>query len=187
MAELNDPTTPSAEDKGLPKRLRGTRIAQDDVPSGAVAHTHPSRLDVALEHARICARIADDNRGRDIVLLDLRGATPLVDFFVIVTAPSRRTANAIAIEIDAEMKKIAEKKLGIEGSEEGRWILLDYGDFVVHVFNDEARQYYSLEEIWGDAAKLEWQDPDKPRASRIKIAQEPGDEATDETGDDGNA
>jgi ribosome-associated protein len=173
MAELNDPTTPTVEDKGLPKRLRGTRVAQDDVPAGAVAHSHPSRLDVALDHARICARIAEDNRGRDILLLDLRGATPLVDFFVIVTAPSRRTANAIAIEIDAEMKKIGEKKLGIEGSEEGRWILMDYGDFVVHVFNDEARQYYSLEDIWGDAAQLDWQDPDRPRPERLKIADEP--------------
>jgi ribosome-associated protein len=179
MAESNDPTTPTVEDKGLPKRLRGTRVAQDDVPAGAVAHSYPTRLDVALEHARLCARIAEDNRGRDILLLDLRGATPLVDFFVIVTAPSRRTANAIAIEVDAEMKKIGEKKLGIEGSEEGRWILMDYGDFVVHIFNDEARQYYSLEDIWGDAAQLEWADPDKPRPERLKIADEPESEPSE--------
>lgn len=185
MAEQNDSTTPTVEDKGLPKRLRGTRIAQDEVPSGAVAHTHPSRLDVALDHAKICARIAEDNRGRDILLLDLRVATPLVDFFVIATAPSRRTANAIAIEIDAEMKKINEKKLGIEGSEEGRWILLDYGDFVVHVFSDEARQYYSLEDIWGDAPRLDWQDPDRPRPSRLKLADDPSHEPLDEAGGDG--
>ena len=111
-----------------------------------------------FERARECARIAADNRGRDIVLLDLREATPLVDFFVLVTAGSRRQGNAIAIEIDAEMKKAGERKLGFEGSEEGRWVLIDYGDFVVHVFNPEARGYYALEELWGDAVPVEWDD-----------------------------
>jgi len=114
---------------------------------------------VALERARACARIADDNRARDIVLLDLRKATPLVDFFVIVTAASRRQSSAIAIEIDQEMKKRGEAKLGIEGSEEGRWTLIDYGDFVVHIFSPEDRAYYALEDIWGDAPHLDWQEP----------------------------
>jgi ribosome-associated protein len=111
----------------------------------------------ALEHARLAAQIADDNRARDILLLDLRQATPLLDFFVIATAASRRQSHAIASEIDAEMKRRGEHKLGMEGSEEGRWILIDYGDFVVHVFSQEGRSYYALEEIWGDAPRLEWQ------------------------------
>ena len=108
------------------------------------------------------ARIADDNRARNILLLDLREATPLVDFFVIATATSRRQSHAIAGEIDQEMKQLDEYKLGIEGSEEGRWILIDYGDFVVHIFSGEARAYYALEEIWGDAPRLDWQDTDSP-------------------------
>jgi ribosome-associated protein len=114
---------------------------------------------VALERARICARIADDNRAKDIVLLDLRQATPLVDFFVIVTAASRRQSHAIASEVDQHMKKLGEAKLGLEGSEEGRWILIDYGDFVVHIFSPEDRAYYALEEIWGDAPHVDWQEP----------------------------
>ena len=57
------------------------------------------------------------------------------------------------------MKKLGEPKLGIEGSEEGRWTLIDYGDFVVHIFSAEARSYYALEEIWGDAPKLDWGSP----------------------------
>jgi ribosome-associated protein len=113
----------------------------------------------ALEHARVCARIADDNRGRDILLLDLRAATPLVDYFVIITATSRRLGLALAEEIDKEMKRRGEFKLGIEGSEEGRWTLIDYGDFVVHILSAEARAYYALEDIWGDAPQLDWQDP----------------------------
>ena len=135
------PTAIETEEKLTAKlrRRRSGNPVQDDVPSAAVARGKPERLAKALEHARICARIADDNRAKDILLLDLRQATPLVDFFVIATAASRRQANAIAIEIDAEMKKLGELKLGMEGSEEGRWILIDYGDFVVHVFSEEAR------------------------------------------------
>ncbi|MGB0067150.1 MAG: ribosome silencing factor, partial [Isosphaeraceae bacterium] len=114
---------------------------------------------LALAHARIAARIADDNGARDIVLLDLRRATPLLDFFVIATANSRRLSHAIASEIDAEMKKLGEHKLGMEGLEEGRWILIDYGDFVVHVFSGESRSYYALEDLWGDPPKLEWGSP----------------------------
>ena len=128
-------------------------------PSGAnrAARRWPSNA------RRSCARIADDNRGKDILLLDLRQTTPLVDFFVIVTATSRRLSNAIASEIDQAMKKHGEAKLGLEGSEEGRWILIDYGDFVVHIFSPEDRAYYALEEIWGDAPQLDWQEPAEAR------------------------
>ena len=144
------------------RRRRSLREMQDNVPANAAARVQPARLALALEHARICARIADDNRAKDILLLDLRQATPLVDYFVIATATSRRQGNAIAIEIDQEMKRIGEFKLGMEGSEEGRWTLIDYGDFVVHVFSGEARSYYSLEDIWGDAPRLDWRDPGRP-------------------------
>ncbi|MHC5541713.1 ribosome silencing factor [Singulisphaera rosea] len=170
MAEPNESTevTPTSEAPVSAKtQRRRSRHAlhQDDVPYGASGRIQPDRLARALEHATICARIADDNRAKDILLLDLREVTPLVDYFMIATAASRRQAHAIASEIDQEMKKLGEHKLGIEGSEEGRWILIDYGDFVVHVFSGEARTYYALEEIWGDAARLEWQDPTRQKVT----------------------
>ncbi len=140
-------------------RSRATHVAQDDIPHFATGRRDPGRPDLALERARICARIADLNRAKDIVVLDLRQATPLVDFFVIVTASSRRQSHAIASEVDQQMKKLGEAKLGLEGSEEGRWVLIDYGDFVVHIFSADDRTYYALEEIWGDAPHLDWQDP----------------------------
>ena len=159
------PDTPTATLPITATPPRGTHNAQDEVPSSAVARTAPGRVETALEHARMCARIAADNRARDILLLDLRESTALVDFFVIATATSRRQGNAIAIEVDQEMKRIAEYKLGIEGSEEGRWSLIDYGDFVVHVFSEEARAYYRLEDIWGDAPQLDWAEPAPPLAA----------------------
>jgi ribosome-associated protein len=148
----------SSQSSARTKALRGgsVRTAQDDIPAHAIDRRVPERVNQALEHAKIAARIADDNRAKDILLLDLRQATPLLDFFVIATASSRRLSHAIASEIDAEMKKLGEHKLGLEGSEEGRWILIDYGDFVVHLFSAEGRAYYALEEIWGDAPQLPW-------------------------------
>jgi ribosome-associated protein len=181
MPETNNPTTaPTSTESPVtpePKRRRTPRDLQDEVPYSAVARSQPERLAHALEHARICARIADDNRAKDVMLLDLRAATPLVDYFVVATAASRRQSHAIASEIDQEMKRLGEHKLGIEGSEEGRWILIDYGDFVVHVLSAEARTYYALEEIWGDAPHLDWQDPERVRpASHAENAngEEPG-------------
>ncbi|MBV8487929.1 MAG: ribosome silencing factor [Planctomycetaceae bacterium] len=167
MAENIPPLKHSASPSGSLTRKRALhgrsiRSAQEEVTTRAVDRREPSRLDVALEHARIAARIADENRAKDILLLDLRQATPLLDFFVIATASSRRQGHAIASEIDAQMKKLGEHKLGLEGSEEGRWILIDYGDFVVHIFSAECRSYYALEEIWGDAPRLSWSS-DQPR------------------------
>ncbi len=147
------------------RRARREQIPQDDVPYNAVSRARPERMAKAFANACDCARMGDDNRGKDILLLDLRQATSLVDYFVLITATSRRQSHAIAEEIDIEMKKRGEMKLGMEGSEEGRWVLIDYGDFVVHVLSEEAREFYSLEEIWGDAPRLDWQDPNRPKAS----------------------
>jgi ribosome-associated protein len=172
------PTAIETEEKLTAKlrRRRSGNPVQDDVPWAAVARGKPERLAKALEHARLCARIADDNRAKDVLLLDLRQATPLVDFFVIATADSRRQSNAIAGEVDQEMKRLGERKLGMEGSEEGRWVLIDYGDFVVHVFSSEARTYYSLEDIWGDAVRIDWRNleaDDDPPAAGTGPAAEP--------------
>ena len=148
-------------DHATPRKQNARRqpFPQDEVPHTAAARSLPDRLQNALNHVVKCAEIADDNRAKDITILDLRPATPLIDFILIATASTRRLGNAIAIEIDVEMKKLKEHKLGMEGTEEGSWILIDYGDFVIHLFTPEARSYYSLEEIWGDAPRIDWKNP----------------------------
>ncbi len=153
---------PAAELPPRSRRKSPPPLPQDEVAHTAASRLIPERLAKALERAKVSARIADDNRGKEILLLDLRAATPLIDFFVIASANSRRQAYAIASEIDQEMKKLGEAKLGMEGAEEGRWILVDYGDFVIHVFSEDARSYYALEEIWGDAPRVDWRDPARP-------------------------
>ena len=115
-----------------------------------------SRASVALEHACLCARLAADHKARDILVLDMRGQTPLYDFFVIVTGTSRRQLHVLTEEIDATMRAEDEQRLSVEGYEACRWVVQDYGDIVVHLFSPEAREYYRLEELWEDAPRVDW-------------------------------
>jgi ribosome-associated protein len=101
--------------------------------------------------------VADDNKARDILVLDMRGITPLYDFFVLVSGASRRQIHTIAEEIDAALRADGDQRLSIEGYEASKWVVQDYGDIVVHIFDPEAREYYALEELWADARRLDWQ------------------------------
>jgi ribosome-associated protein len=109
----------------------------------------------ALERALAAARIAEETRGTDIRVLDLREITPVFDYFVIATGSSRRQIHAMADEIEAVLKKEhKDRKRGAEGYEEGRWIVLDYGDVMVHLFDAEARDYWDIEHLWSDAKRV---------------------------------
>jgi ribosome-associated protein len=116
-----------------------------------------SRAQVAVGHAALCARIALDNKGKDVLVLDMRGITPLYDYFVLITGTSRRQIHTLAEEIDAAMAAEGEKRLSISGYQASRWVVQDYGDIVVHVFDKDARDYYALEELWADAPRLDWE------------------------------
>jgi ribosome-associated protein len=111
--------------------------------------------DMGLQRALLAAQVAEDNRGTDIVVLDTRELTAMFDFFVIATGTSRRQLHAISEEIDHALEnRMGDRRLGIEGYEESRWILLDYGDVVVHLFEPETRAYYALEDLWGHARRV---------------------------------
>lgn len=112
----------------------------------------------SLPTAIQCARVAAANKARNVVVLDMTGVTPLYDFFIIATGASRRQIHSIAEEIDATMAAQGQKRLGIEGYEAARWVVQDYGDIVVHVFDEDSRAYYELEELWADARKVEWEE-----------------------------
>jgi ribosome-associated protein len=109
----------------------------------------------ALERALLAAQTADDNRGKDIVILDLRQRTTVFDYFVLVTGTSRRQLHAISEEIDQVFEnELGDRRLGIEGYAESRWILQDYGDVVVHMFDAPTRAYYALEDLWAGAERV---------------------------------
>ena len=130
-------------------------------PSRATADQPRQR---SLEAALAAARVAHDNRGQDIVLLDLRELTSVFDFFLIATGTSRRQLHAIAEEIDRVLsEQFGEKRIGIEGYAAGTWILQDYGDLVIHLFDEKARDYYALEQLWTGAKRIDWQSAVGPR------------------------
>jgi ribosome-associated protein len=122
-----------------------------------VQSERPSRLEAVLERACLAARVAADNKARDILVLDMRGITPLYDFFVLASGSTRRHIRNLSEEIDAALTADGDRRLGIEGNESGKWVVQDYGDLVVHLFDPEARRYYALEELWPDAAKIDWE------------------------------
>jgi ribosome-associated protein len=110
----------------------------------------------SLQLALAAARTAEDNRGTNISVLDLRKLTPAFDYFVIATGASRRQLHAMSEEIDNKLEKdLEDKRMGIEGYAESRWILLDYGTVVIHLFDEETREYYALEELWGGAETVD--------------------------------
>jgi len=106
--------------------------------------------DRALELTTVAARAADAKQGEDLVALDVSGPLPLADVFLLVTGRSRRNVLAISDEVEDRMIAAGAKPLRREGRSEGRWVLLDFGDVVVHVFHEEDRQFYALERLWKD-------------------------------------
>ena len=122
--------------------------------------TIETRQQRSRQLALAAARTAEDHNGQDIAVLDMRGMTTEFDFFVLVTGNSRRQLHAISEEIDRVLEgELRDHRLGIEGYNESRWILLDYGSVVIHLFDGETRAYYALEDLWAHAERvpLPWQ------------------------------
>ena len=111
----------------------------------------------SLERACIAARVAADNKARDVVVLDMRAITPLYDFFVLANGSSRRQIHTITEEIDAALHREGDKRLAIEGYEASTWVVQDYGDVMVHVFEPDKREYYAIEDLYADAPHVDWQ------------------------------
>ena len=123
----------------------------------AISTTVPSPrpAERALELALAAARSAYENRGRDIVILDMREMTTMCDYFLIVSGSSRRQLHAISEDIDHCLEDdMGDQRLGIEGYQSSGWILLDYGNLVVHIFEDEMRDYFDLENLWTGAKRV---------------------------------
>jgi ribosome-associated protein len=117
----------------------------------------PGQMISGIEFAKALARIANDNRAEDVVILDLRGLSPVADFFVIATGTSDRQLRAVADQMDEYAKRVNQKRYGLSGYQTATWILVDYVDVVVHLFDPDRRHYYDLELLWGDAPRVEWQ------------------------------
>jgi ribosome-associated protein len=104
------------------------------------------------------ARAAASKQAHDIVVMDVRDLIGITDFFVVAAGSTDRQVRTIAEEVQRALRDGGVKPVRREGQREGRWVLLDFVDFVVHVFHDEEREYYGLERLWADAAVVPWDD-----------------------------
>ena len=111
--------------------------------------------ETALDLAHTIVEILDEKKGDDILLLDLVGVCSFTDYFVICTAGSERTLKALADEVHMQVKeKLSKIPKSIEGNASSGWILIDYGDVILHLFSRELRAYYKLEELWQEGKIL---------------------------------
>jgi ribosome-associated protein len=106
--------------------------------------------ETAEEMLQIAADAAVSKGGEDLVALNVSEPLPLVDIFLLVTGRNERNVQSIAGEVEDKLNEAGVKTLRREGRAEGRWVLLDFGDLVVHVFHEEDRMYYALERLWKD-------------------------------------
>jgi len=110
------------------------------------------------DDALIAARAADAKKGNDILVLDVGDIMGIVESFVITSAPNTRLVRTIVEEVEKQLyEQRGVKPRAVEGLDDYSWVLLDYGDLVVHVFLDETRAFYGLERLWADAARVPWQ------------------------------
>jgi ribosome-associated protein len=112
---------------------------------------------VVLRRVAVAAAAASAKKGEDIVALDVGEILSITDAFVITSATNTRHVRTIVDEIEKAMKEHASvPPTSVEGLDDATWVLLDYGDIVVHVFLDETRAYYELERLWADAPRIDW-------------------------------
>ena len=116
------------------------------------------------ELARTAARAAASKGGEDTLVIDVSHVLAICDAFVLTSGRNHRQVNTIAEEVEAQVKAAGGgPPLRVESREHGEWVLLDFGDFVVHVFLDEVRRYYQLERLWTDAPRVEWEGAEASR------------------------
>ena len=124
------------------------------VPKNVIIYSVARRFRDAKEKSIFCAKVAQEKKAYDLVILDLKEFPTLTNYFFICSGRSDRQVQSIARSIEERMAERGIKPLGVEGMGEGRWVLLDYDDLVVHVFYEPVRLYYDLEGLWIEAPRV---------------------------------
>ena len=109
----------------------------------------------AEEKAALISQVVADKKAMDVVVLHMGDASSITDYFLICSGGSERQVRAIADAIDEQLGPSGIASRGIEGYREGHWILMDYGDVIVHVFSEDTREYYDLERLWRESKRVE--------------------------------
>lgn len=107
----------------------------------------------ALEKAKACGMLADEKKAKDVVIMELDDLTDIADYFLVASGTGERQVRTIADNIETGMKERGAKAYSVEGHREGRWVIIDYRDVIVHIFLEQLRELYDLESLWIEAKK----------------------------------
>ena len=135
----------------------GRSAEEDDRMQDAAQAVEPE------EAVMIAARAAGEKKATDIVVLDMRQIASFTEYFLICTGANQRQVKAISDGIEEQLRKAGKRPLHIEGYSSAEWILLDYGDFIAHVFSGASRRFYDLERLWRDGKRVEIKDEGEAR------------------------
>jgi ribosome-associated protein len=111
--------------------------------------------------ALLAAETCDEKKAKDIVVLDVRKITTISDYFIVCSTSNERQARAIAESMRMKLKEMGRREMGVEGIEDGRWVLQDFGDIVLHIFHESQREFYDIEGLWADAKQVRWKKASK--------------------------
>jgi len=139
----------------MSQKLKEKSLSPEVEAAAVGTRVSPGAVELSEFDARIRRAInaAADKKAIDPTVLDLRGISSFTDFFVIVTGANRRQVQAISDEVAEQLKRKGSPAARVEGYQNAEWVLIDYGDFVVHVFDDKARRFYDLERLWREARR----------------------------------
>lgn len=151
-ASADDAINSSANDASTSESLHDDSVASIQRSAASLFSSGVS----AEQVARVAAEAMSDKKAQDIIALDLTELSDVCDYFVIATGANNRQVDTLVDEVEEKVAEACqEHPFSIEGRDQRTWILMDYGSVLVHVFTPEAREYYRLEKLWGDAPRLE--------------------------------
>ncbi len=163
----------SAEAHGSEEVSMNPSITPPSLNNGATAEELDKHLLMAVE-------AAGDKKAIDMIALDLRSLASFTDYFLITSGSNTRQVQAIADAVVDQLKKVGRRPARVEGYNSAEWVLVDYGDFIIHVFDDKARRFYDLERLWREATRV------KLPSDEIAAASSHSEPETDAPGNEGN-
>ncbi len=135
-----------------------------------MTRTTPPKLSLSHEQAIFIAQAAKDKKAEDVLVLEVGDLTSLADFFIFASGESERQVRGLAAFIEKSMATRYQTNPVVEGKETANWILLDYGDIIVHIFRSDIRQYYALEKMWADAPQIPIPESEHQLSPRRQLA-----------------
>src|SRR6185436_5263204 len=138
--------------QNLKEKVLGSEATAASVVAPATVHALDSAFD---DRMRLALHAAGEKKAIGLTVLDLRGVATFTDFFIIATGANKRQMQAITDEVVEQLKKSGTPAARVEGYQTAEWILVDYGDFIVHVFDEKARRFYDLEYLWREAKRFD--------------------------------